>query len=184
MRIIAGSRRGARLYTGKAEGFRPTSDRVREAIFAVLGEEVAGRKVLDLYAGSGALGLEALSRGASEALFVERNPVVAGWIERNGRALRLEGAIRVVRGDAVRFLGRRPEAAFHDLVFADPPYGAGLVERTLAALDALPGARRVVLERDKREIPAAARREWRKAGVYGDTVVEYLLFGEAKEVGR
>jgi 16S rRNA (guanine966-N2)-methyltransferase len=184
MRIIAGSRRGARLHTGKTEGFRPTSDRVREAIFAVLGDEVVGRFVLDLYAGSGALGFEALSRGAAHALFVEKNRAPTGWIERNGRALRFEGAFRVVRGDAILFLERRPEAAGCDLVFADPPYGAGLVSRTLAALSALPGSRRVVVERDKREARGEGGIPWREAGAYGDTVVEYLLFGEAKEEGR
>jgi 16S rRNA (guanine966-N2)-methyltransferase len=177
MRIIAGSRRSARLETGDARGFRPTSDRVREAVFSVLGGEVAGRRVLDLFAGSGAYGFEALSRGAASAIFVEKNRRVAAWIERNGQALRFEGAYRIVRTDVSRFLARTAEAAASDLVFVDPPYEAGLVAPTLDALQRLPGRRLVVLERDKREnapLPGAVRRE---PSAYGDTVIEYRELG-------
>jgi 16S rRNA (guanine(966)-N(2))-methyltransferase RsmD len=181
MRVIAGSRRGARLRTGRVDGFRPTSDRVREAIFDVLAGAVEGRRVLDLFAGSGALGFEALSRGASSVTFVERGRLAAGWIERNGRDLRFEGSFRVVRGDVLEFLAEPGEAAGSDLVFADPPYGAGLVAPTLAALAEIPGERLVVLEREKREKGPWAGLVWHPEGVYGDTVVEYLVIGRKEE---
>lgn len=181
MRIVAGERRGARLYTGKAAGFRPTSDRVREAIFDILGDLVLRRRVLDLYAGSGALGFEALSRGASEVLFVEENRRVAGWIERNGRDLRYEGRMAVRIAEVSRFLGRTGGLERYDLLFADPPYGAGLVRPLLERVAAIPGFRRLVVEREKREDPEVPRRAWRRAAAYGDTVVEFLTFGEPPE---
>ncbi len=178
MRIIAGSRRGQRLHTGRAAGFRPTSDRVREAIFSILGDELVGKRVLDLYAGSGALGFEALSRGAAEALFVEKSRTIASWIERNGRALRFEGSYAVRRRPALAFLESEPEeAARFDLVFADPPYGIGLVRPTVEGLLALPGERLLVLEREKREETVPGLPERREAARYGDTVIEFLLLG-------
>lgn len=181
MRIVAGSRRGARLYTGRAAGFRPTSDRVREAIFSILGDSVRDRRVLDLYAGSGALGLEALSRGAVEALFVEKNRRIASWIEGNAVTLRFDEVVRVRAAEVLRFLRGREDLVRFDLVFADPPYGAGLVEPTLAAIETLEGPRRVVLEREKREPPQPGRPSWREAATYGDTVVEFLVFGGPEE---
>ncbi|MBN1826289.1 MAG: 16S rRNA (guanine(966)-N(2))-methyltransferase RsmD [Candidatus Eisenbacteria bacterium] len=179
MRIVAGSKRGARLYTGRAERFRPTSDRVREAIFAILGGRVEERRVLDLCAGSGALGFEALSRGAREALFVEKNRRVAAWIERNARDLRLEDRTETVVADALRFLERDGRASRFDLVFADPPYGAGLVDPILERLANLPGERIAVIEREKREVPADPPERLREPAVYGDTVVEFFQFGPA-----
>ncbi len=177
MRIVAGSRRGRKLYTGKAERFRPTSDRVREAVFSILGDEVVGRNVLDLYAGSGAFGFEALSRGAAKALFVEENRRIAGWIERNGRELGFGGAFRVVTADVLDFL-RDPKAIEpYDLVFVDPPYLEGLVGPTLGPIASAPGERIVLLERERREEPELPRTAWREARTYGDTVVEFLAFG-------
>ena len=120
MRIIAGTHRGRRLEAPRGSGTRPTSDRAREALFSMLGS-VEGARVLDLFAGSGALGLEALSRGAEAAVFVESERDAVRAIERNLAALHLEGTI--VRRDAVRALrdevrrGRR-----YDLVLVDAPY--------------------------------------------------------------
>ncbi len=118
MRIVSGSRKGARIFAPKGRDTRPTSDRVREAAFAILGP-VDGLTVLDLFAGSGALGLEALSRGAARATFVESDPAALETIERNLAKLELEGA-RVVRSDALSHLARTPEQ--YDVVFLDPPY--------------------------------------------------------------
>ena len=177
MRIVAGTRRGARIHTGRAERFRPTSDRVREALFAILGDRVEGAAVLDLCAGSGALGFEALSRGAEEALFVEKNRRVAGWIARNARDLRFEERATIVTREALRFLDRDRRAARFDLVFADPPYGAGLVAPILERLAGLPGGRLAVVEREKREEPPDPPERWRKPAVYGDTVVEFFRIG-------
>ena len=117
MRIVAGSKKGARIFAPKGASTRPTSDRVREAIFAILGA-VEGARVLDLFAGSGALGLEALSRGAETAVFVESDPVAVKAIERNLEKLGLEG--RIVRADVRRHLSRENER--YDVVFVDPPY--------------------------------------------------------------
>jgi 16S rRNA (guanine966-N2)-methyltransferase len=117
VRIVGGSHKGARIYAPKGRDTRPTSDRVREAIFAILGS-VEGARVLDLFAGSGALGLEALSRGAASAVFVESDPVAVKAIERNLEKLGLEG--RIVRSDVVRDVARTDER--YDVVFVDPPY--------------------------------------------------------------
>lgn len=139
MRIIGGSRRGLKLAeVGEGDAaahLRPTSDRVREAIFNLLinahGNPVAGARVLDLFAGTGALGLEALSRGAAEAIFVDDGAKALALIRANIAKMRAEDRTQVVRQDARR-LGPNPGAGF-DLVFLDPPYGKGLGEAALAS---------------------------------------------------
>jgi len=118
VRIIAGSRKGARIFAPKGHDTRPTGDRVREAAFTLIGP-VEGASVLDLYAGSGAMGLEALSRGAASAVFVESDREACRTIERNLAKLKLAGA-RVVCEDALRFLAT--ERRRYDLVLVDPPY--------------------------------------------------------------
>jgi 16S rRNA (guanine966-N2)-methyltransferase len=118
MRIIAGEKRGARIATPPGLATRPTGDRVREAAFNLIGP-VDGASVLDLFAGSGALGLEALSRGASSATFVESDRAACGVISENLAKLRLTGA-RVVCADAVWTLRQEPRT--YDLVLCDPPY--------------------------------------------------------------
>jgi 16S rRNA (guanine966-N2)-methyltransferase len=121
MRIIAGSRKGHRIEAPKGHDTRPTSDRVREAAFMLAGP-VDGANVLDLFAGSGAMGLEALSRGAERATFVEGDPRAAAVIQKNLDKLRLTGA-RIVRADATRALAAEAAAgAKYDLVLVDPPY--------------------------------------------------------------
>ena len=117
MRIISGSRKGHTIQAPSGRGTRPTSDRVRESIFNILGP-VDDAAVLDLYAGSGAMGLEALSRGAASAVFVERDPDAIRAIERNLDKLRLRGT--VLRQDAIAVLAG--EKRKYDLVFVDPPY--------------------------------------------------------------
>jgi 16S rRNA (guanine966-N2)-methyltransferase len=117
MRIIAGEKRGRRIEAPPGRNTRPTSDRVRENVFNILGP-VDDAVVLDLYAGSGAMGLEALSRGAARAVFVERDPDARRAIERNLDRLRLHGT--VLRQDAVAVLAG--ESRKYDLVFVDPPY--------------------------------------------------------------
>jgi len=122
VRIIAGTRRGHTIHAPKGRDTRPTSDRVRESIFNIVAPWVEGARVLDLYAGSGAMGLEALSRGAEAAVFVESDAEAVRTIERNLDKLRLTGA-RVVRHDAVTGLGQEAGAGRkYDLVLADPPY--------------------------------------------------------------
>ena len=130
MRIIAGSKRGAKIAAPKGLATRPTGDRVREAAFSLIGA-VDGATVLDLFAGSGAMGLEALSRGAAAATFVESDRAACRLIQQNLEKLRLTGA-RVVCADAVWTLRQDPRA--YDLVLVDPPYEAwGELEPKLAA---------------------------------------------------
>src|ERR671934_1415934 len=122
MRIIAGERKGHTIFAPKGLDTRPTSDRVRENVFNIVAPWVDGARVLDLYAGSGAMGLEALSRGAEVAVFVEADPGAVRAIERNLDKLRLRGAT-VVRLDATAALAQEAAAGRkYDLVLLDPPY--------------------------------------------------------------
>lgn len=140
MRIIGGTRRGLRLAdVGEGDPLahlRPTSDRVREAIFNLLingghGNPVQGARVLDLFAGTGALGLEALSRGAAEVTFVDDGATALGLIRANVAKMRVGAETKILRQDARR-LGQNPGAGY-GLVFLDPPYGKGLGEAALTA---------------------------------------------------
>ena len=172
MRVIAGDYRGRRLQAPAGTATRPTSDRVREALFSVLGDRVHGARVLDLFAGSGALGIEALSRGAAEATFVDDAPGAIRAVKANLDMLGAEAEVR--RADVRRFLGSaRAAARQYDLVFLDPPYRlAGRLGGELtAALPAVlaPGAV-VVAESDRREplelgLPILDERR------YGDTLI-------------
>jgi 16S rRNA (guanine966-N2)-methyltransferase len=162
MRVIAGSRKGHTLVAPSGRDTRPTSDRVRENVFNLVGP-VDGARVLDLFAGSGALGIEALSRGAASAVFVERDPDALRAIARNLDRLRLTGA-RVVRGEAVGAVEREAAAgAKYDLVLVDPPYGMlsdiqPRLARHLPALLAEDGL--IVVETDARvepELPLPVR---------------------------
>jgi 16S rRNA (guanine966-N2)-methyltransferase len=166
LRVVAGAFKGRRLAAPRGVRTRPTADRVREALFSMLGD-VGGARVLDLYAGSGALGIEALSRGAASAVFVERDPQAVAAIERNLAAVGVEAV--VVRQDALRWLARA-DGPF-DLVFCDPPYDsasrlAGPLAERLPALT--PDDARIVTESDKRnplELPFPLLTE----RSYGDT---------------
>jgi 16S rRNA (guanine966-N2)-methyltransferase len=182
MRIIGGSRRGLKLAEvgagDAAAHLRPTSDRVREAIFNLLinahGNPVAGARVLDLFAGTGALGLEAISRGAAEVTFVDDGAAALALLKSNIGKMRAEGQVRILRQNATR-LGPNAGALF-GLVFLDPPYGKGLGEAALSA--ALrggwlaPGAM-VVWEEGAAPVPPEgfAQVDQRK---YGDTIVTLL----------
>lgn len=177
-RIIAGSARGARLEVPDA-GTRPTSDRVRESLFGALesADAVAGARVLDLYAGSGALGLEALSRGAASADLVEQGRAAAGVVRRNVAVTAKAGApIARVHQSTVRAFLSRTTGPF-DLVFSDPPYDIddGAITTDLVGLapllssDAL-----VVIERGRRSAPpdlAAAGLALIREKTYGDTAL-------------
>lgn len=136
MRIVGGRFRGHPLQGPRGPGIRPTSDRLRETMFNVLahayGDPVTGARVLDLFAGTGALGLEALSRGAADAVFVDESAEARGLIRANVEALGLGGVTRLFRRDATK-LGPVGKAAPATLAFLDPPYGRGLAERALAA---------------------------------------------------
>lgn len=136
MRIIGGTARGRKLVGPSSEGTRPLSDRAREALFNILGPGIRGERVLDLFAGTGAVGLEAISRGALSATFVERDRKALGDIQRNLDMLGFGDQGKAVSGDALGFLGRTREA--FDVIFAGPPQWDGLWKSTIAALDARP----------------------------------------------
>ncbi|MGH7703067.1 MAG: 16S rRNA (guanine(966)-N(2))-methyltransferase RsmD, partial [Gemmatimonadales bacterium] len=121
MRIVAGAFRGRQLLPPRDARVRPTADRVREAWMSILQDALPGARVLDLFSGSGALGLEALSRGAAAAEFVDSNPASLAALQRNIAALEVEARATVHRADALRFAGRLAPGAY-DVVFADPPY--------------------------------------------------------------
>ena len=131
MRIIAGDYKGRRLQSPQDYSIRPTTDKVKEALFSILTEKIWGSRVLDLFAGSGQLGIEALSRGARSCTFVENNRGAKQVVERNLAHCRLEEQANVVFSDAVSFLNR---SGTYDLVLLDPPYGKGILQRVLAAL--------------------------------------------------
>lgn len=135
MRIIAGRHRGRRLETPEGRAIRPTSDRAREALFSMLEHRlaggIAGKRVADIFAGTGALGLEALSRGAAHVTFVENNPESLALLGRNIRTLGLDGASEILRQDARKL---RDAAAPCDLILMDPPYGKGLAAPALQRL--------------------------------------------------
>jgi 16S rRNA (guanine966-N2)-methyltransferase len=172
VRVVAGTHRGRTLRAPHGSETRPTSDRVREALFSILGESVEQATVLDLFAGSGALGIEALSRGAAAAVFVDRSRKATQAIRANLTALGMDAEVRSVEARAaLRAASARGEA--YDLVFLDPPYrhaaelGRELSEGLTAVL--APGAR-VVTESDRRaplqlDLPLADERR------YGDTVI-------------
>jgi 16S rRNA (guanine966-N2)-methyltransferase len=133
MRVIAGRAGGLRLQAPRGEGTRPVTDRVKETLFAILGDRVRDARVLDLYAGSGALGIEALSRGAVDALFVERDRAAAAVIRANLGHTRLAEGGRVVIAEVERFLASAPDGAY-DLAFLDPPYTLHAILPPLEAL--------------------------------------------------
>jgi 16S rRNA (guanine966-N2)-methyltransferase len=190
VRIVAGSLKGRSIVTPEGQGTRPTSDRARQAVFNVLehaawAEPLDGMRVMDLYAGSGALGFEAISRGAAFALFVETDEEARGAIRENADAYGVMGRSRVHRRSAID-LGSRPgsDGEAFDLAFLDPPYRKGLGEQTLLRLLEggwlKPGAL-VVFERgsDEPEIdtPGYERLDARN---YGAARVLFLRAGSAE----
>ena len=156
MRIVAGEWRGRQLKSPTWEGLRPTSDRLRETLFNIIGPSVRGANVLDGYAGTGAIGIEALSRGAASVTFVESDPRAVKLIEANLAAVGATGVImRAGLADAVTRLG----AQVFDLIILDPPYADSAAAKALdaAALVATGGGTRVVVEHATRHPPPAER---------------------------
>jgi 16S rRNA (guanine966-N2)-methyltransferase len=179
MRIIAGIAKGMTLAVPRGEATRPTSDRVREAIFSSLGARVTGARVLDLFAGTGALGLEAASRGAAAVVFVERGRAALAALERNLAGFKQQrGAdvdLTVWRGEVLRELPGL--SGPFDLIFADPPYEIepSPLLAAIATANVLAEEGRFVLETSRRtELDAGEFWECERAATYGDTRVSYL----------
>ena len=138
VRIIGGEWRRRVLRFPDAQGLRPTPDRVRETLFNWLGQDLDGLSCLDLFAGSGALGFEAASRGAAKVVMVEHAPKVAAALEENARLLAAGGRLQIVRADAVKFASSLgPDAPGFDVLFLDPPYKKGWIERLAPLLSRL-----------------------------------------------
>lgn len=132
MRVITGTARGRRLTTLEGTDTRPTTDRVKEALFSIIQFEIEGRRVLDLFAGSGQLGIEALSRGAKSAVFVDGSKKAAEVVKKNLETTSFSKSASVVCGDALAFLKTRSEK--FDIAFLDPPYSTGLLQKALESL--------------------------------------------------
>ena len=184
MRVIAGSLGGRRLVAPAGSKTRPTSDRVREALFSALGSQ-EGLSVLDLYAGTGALGIEALSRGAARAVFVEADRAALTALERNLGALGLEARARVLGATVERSAGQIAALAPFDLVFADPPSArlpeAGACLEALVRQGALCPEGRVALAHAARDAPPGlGGLETLRHRIYGDTAV--TIYGLAREI--
>jgi 16S rRNA (guanine966-N2)-methyltransferase len=184
VRVIAGTRGGRKIRTLPGMALRPTLDRVRESVFGILRDEVEGAGVLDLYAGTGALGIEALSRGAASAVFVDSDARALAVLRENLAALGLEPHARIVRGRLPSLLRPRNESALPlsepiDIIFADPPYRTSLARETVACLlepEWFPGWRCLVVETEREadlsDVAGAGLAADRR--VYGDTAVTFL----------
>ena len=181
MRIVGGEFSGRRLATPASRAIRPTSDRLRQTLFDILAhaydDPVTGARVLDLFAGTGALGIEAISRGATYVLFVEEGIEARGFIRRNIEALGLTGRTRLFKRDATA-LGPAGTVAPFDIAFADPPYGAGLGERALASALAggwlKPGALCVLEESAKTKLAPVAGLVFIERREIGDSAIAFF----------
>ncbi|MEE8391539.1 MAG: 16S rRNA (guanine(966)-N(2))-methyltransferase RsmD [Anaerolineae bacterium] len=139
MRVIAGKAKGRRLKSVPGGGTRPITDRAKSALFSIIGNDIVGCRFLDLFAGTGQVGIEALSRGAMEAVFVERAGAALRTIRQNLTHTRLEAGTRVVRTDVFDFISVSPTTKGFDYVYVAPPQYRELWAKTLRALDAGPG---------------------------------------------
>jgi 16S rRNA (guanine(966)-N(2))-methyltransferase RsmD len=178
VRIIGGAYRSRILRFPARPGLRPTPDRVRETLFNWLGQDLAGRECLDLFAGSGALGFEAVSRGAAKVVLVENDREAWQALKTNAAALGCERAVEVVRADALEFV--RDAARLFDIVFVDPPFGSGLLERVLPALPAVTRAGGLVYVESERGAQLGAA-PWRLHRQARAGHVTYQLFSHGDQ---
>ena len=181
MRVISGKIRGKKLYSLEGDNTRPTTDRVKENIFNLITDYVFGATVLDLFAGSGALGIEALSRGAAYCDFVENSKAAAGVVDKNLGETPFNTESSVFLGDFIAFLEKTDKA--YDVIFLDPPYKAGYYKKALEMImkrSPLHGDGIVVMERDAATLPELAEGfEIIKERKYGHTSVSILkMMGE------
>ncbi|MBI4666163.1 MAG: 16S rRNA (guanine(966)-N(2))-methyltransferase RsmD [Nitrospinae bacterium] len=179
MRVTGGAYRGATLFTSKGLDVRPTPDKVKQAIFNILGEKVAGASFLDLFAGSGAMGLEAMSRGAARVTLVENRRM--DLVERNLKKLRLEGspAITLMKADVFQALAGLARGGYNfDIIYADPPWDAGYETRIVEeAAPVLSKGGALVMESSARHAPPGTEGglplRLTRSRKYGDTLVSF-----------
>jgi 16S rRNA (guanine966-N2)-methyltransferase len=180
MRIISGNCKGRKLVAPKGWDTRPTSDRVRESVFNIISQEVAGARVLDLFAGTGALGVEALSRNAESALFVEKSQEACAIIKENINLCRLEESSTVLCHDITQqVLPAWATQEKFDLVFMDPPYGQGLIDTVLGSgsfIDLLADHAIIIAEQSVKENPIQpiSTLDIRDQRKYGKTLITFL----------
>ena len=177
MRVITGSAGGRRLLELEGLETRPTTDRVKEGVFSALQFDIEGRRVLDLFAGTGQMGIECLSRGAASAVFVDRRKDAAEVVKKNLALTKLQDRAQVVGGDSMEFLAGTKRR--FDLVFLDPPYASGLLERALEGLvgfDILAPYGIIVAEHPaERRLAVPAGCRLRKTYRYGKIAVTLFL---------
>jgi len=181
IRIVAGRLRGRRVGVPSDPALRPTSDKVREALFNILGQDLTGFDVLDLFAGSGALGFEALSRGARRAVFVEANPKTAAALRRSAEALGLEHETRVIVGRVESVLDRARLGGPYHVIFADPPYDATAEAGLVDGVDAgrvLGMHGTLVVERESRNPvnPGHSGLKLIRTAEYGRTALDFFKY--------
>jgi 16S rRNA (guanine(966)-N(2))-methyltransferase RsmD len=174
LRVSGGEARGRRLKAPK--NIRPTQDMVKQAIFNMVGPRIEGARVLDLFAGSGALGIEALSRGAAHVTFVDQQPRGLAILRQNLDALGFKERAHVVRGDVVRWLELSLDAVHSaDFVFLDPPYDDVVLDRALKVLDREVTGATVIAEHSRRQQPPSLERlQINRQRRHGDTVLTVL----------
>ncbi len=182
MRVISGHLGGRKLFSVSGNRTRPTADKVKESVFNILSGEIRDRVVLDLFAGTGALGIESASRGAAAVVCIDNSSAAIRAIEKNVSACALETRVKVIRWDIARNLGcLRSAQPQYDLIFMDPPYERGLLVKALSNLHysqaAEPGATLVVEHSDREPVPEDVAfiglKDQRK---YGKTLVSFLEY--------
>ena len=181
LRIVAGRLRGRRLTVPSSDAVRPTAERVREALFNILGQDLCGFDVLDLFAGSGALGFEALSRGARRVVFVEADPKIATILRRSAAELGVERDCRVIVGWVEDVLDRARLGGPYHVVLADPPYAAAVPARLVEGVDlgrllGMHGT--MVVERERRNPadPGGSGLTLVRTAEYGRTALDFFKY--------
>ena len=188
MRIITGSAKGIRLNAPRGLETRPTTDRVKESVFNILGDVVVDAQVLDIFAGTGNLGLEALSRGATAAVFIDSSIESIKIIKDNAQRTKLIEQTEIYRNDVIRALDRFVETSrSFDLIFCDPPYNKGLVEIVLEKIEnnsILKPKGILVIEHSKHEkiTDQWSNLQLRRVEQYGETLISFLLYNTKQEV--
>ena len=183
MRIITGSARGKRLQTPEGLHTRPTSDRVKQSVFNIIQFDIEGRKILDLFGGSGQLGLEAMSRGAASCVIVDGDRAAQKAIEANIKNCGFDRNCQLIKGDSFTFLQRQKKDSYH-LIFLDPPYGGELLNRAIAEIcriDILAEGGIMVCESASVDVVAPVQAPYRvvKQYRYGHTDLTIITKGDA-----
>ena len=184
MRIITGFARGTKLETLEGNDTRPTLERVKEAVFSAIQNRIEGRRVLDLFAGSGQLGLECLSRGAESAVFVDGEKKAVEVIKSNVKKTHFEEKARVYTSDYLEYLKVAKGKEKFDIVFLDPPFSKGMMDKALKTMldaDVLSDRAMVICESDTDEIPKHDGYEIYKHKKYGRVNINILIKNESEE---